>query len=109
MLHLEHFFFNRLDQRKIAVDDKVEQSMQYVINAMHEQRWRCFQLFAKRLVGPQRSVTDANDVGRANEDGGLTVTDAFLLQPGGAGDDEQLLAIDVNLGQLVGVECVLDR
>jgi len=48
-------------------------------------------------------------VGRADEDRGLAVADHFIVELGGPGDDEQLVVIDVDLGQLVRAERVLDR
>ena len=45
----------------------------------------------------------------ADEHRGLAISDLAALEMGGAGDDEQLVAIDVDLGQLVGLERVLDR
>ena len=50
-----------------------------------------------------------DDVAVADEDRGLAISDLAALEMGGAGDDEQLVAINVDLGQLVGLERVLDR
>src|ERR1700722_778453 len=56
-----------------------------------------------------RSVANADDEGIANEDGGLTIADLSVSEMGWARHHEQLVAIDVELWQLVSEECVLDR
>ena len=56
-----------------------------------------------------RSVANADDEGIANEDRGLTIADLPVSEMGWARDDEQLVAIDVELWQLVCEERVLDR
>ena len=50
-----------------------------------------------------------DEVVGADEHVGLAVTDLFALQMGGAGDHEELVAIDVDLGELARRERVLDR
>ena len=56
-----------------------------------------------------RSVADADDEGIANEDRGLAIADLAVHEMGWARDHEQLVAIDVELWQLVSEERVLDR
>ena len=45
----------------------------------------------------------------ADEHRGLAVPNLAVVQVGRAGDDEQLVAIDIDLGHLVGLQGVLDR
>src|ERR1700722_1046020 len=56
-----------------------------------------------------RSVANADDEGIANEDGGLAIADLAIREMGWARHHEQLVAIDVQLWQLVCEERVLDR
>src|SRR5436190_18817503 len=54
-------------------------------------------------------MADADDVAVADEYRGLAIVDMLAFKVGGAGDDEQLIVIDVDLGQLVGLDRILDR
>ena len=56
-----------------------------------------------------RSVANADDEGIANEDRGLTIAGLAVREMGWACYHEQLVAIDVELWQLVCEERVLDR
>lgn len=56
-----------------------------------------------------RSVANADDEGFANEDRGLAIGDLAVREMGWARHHEQLVAIDVELRQLVCEERVLDR
>src|ERR1700722_14458681 len=56
-----------------------------------------------------RSVANADDEGIANEDRGLAIADLAVSEMGWARHHEQLVAIDVQLWQLVCEERVLDR
>ena len=56
-----------------------------------------------------RSVANADDEGFANEDRGLTIADLAVREMGWARHHEQLVAIDVELWQLVCEERILDR
>src|SRR3984957_16842447 len=56
-----------------------------------------------------RSMANADDEGIANEDGGLAIADLAVSEMGWARHHEQLVAIDVQLWQLVCEERVLDR
>ena len=56
-----------------------------------------------------RSMANADDEGIANEDRGLTIADLAVREMGWARHHEQLVAIDVELWQLVCEERVLDR
>ena len=109
VLHRQHLLLELLDQRQIAVDDIVEDGVEQIIDAVHQQARRTFELFAQRGMRPGRAVADADDVAVADEDRGLAIIDMVLHHLRGAGDDEQLVAIDVDLGQLVGLERILDR
>src|SRR4029077_15220976 len=56
-----------------------------------------------------RSVANADDEGIANEDGGFAIADLAVSEMGWARHHEQLVAIYVQLWQLVCEERVLDR
>ena len=56
-----------------------------------------------------RSVANADDEGIANEDRGLAIADLAVREMGWACYHEQLVAIDVELWQLMCEERVLDR
>jgi hypothetical protein len=54
-------------------------------------------------------MADRDDIATADEDLGLTQRDVVVLEKGGAQDEEGGLAIGLELGPLVRMECVLDR
>ena len=56
-----------------------------------------------------RSVANADDEGFANEDRGLAIADLAAHEMGWARHHEQLVAIDVELWQLMCEERILDR
>src|SRR5574337_801404 len=64
---------------------------------------------AKVRMGARRSVPDADDKSFADEDRGLPVGDPVVGEMGGARDDEELVPVHVDLGELMGGERVLDR
>ena len=107
-LHDEHFLLDRLDDRKIAVDDEIEHRVQDIIHAMPELSGRGLQLPAQLAVGARRAMPHGNQMVGADEHIGLAVADLFALQMGGAGDHEELVAIDVDFGDLARGECILD-
>ena len=109
MLHRQHLFLDRLDHRQIAVDDEIEDGVKHIVDAVHQQGGRCLQLLAQGFMGAGGDVANTDDVMAADEHRGLAIGDLFAFEMGGAGDDEQLVAIDVELGKLVGLERVLDR
>src|SRR5262249_11066622 len=60
-------------------------------------------------VGPLGSVPDSDDMAVPKENGGFAIFDRLALQLSGAGNHEQLIAKDLDLGKLVAVHRVLDR
>jgi len=67
------------------------------------------QLRAKLGMRPRRAVTHGDQVLAPDKEVGLAIADMVAFQVGGLGDDEQLIAIDVDLWRLAGVQGVLDR
>src|SRR3546814_4113741 len=56
-----------------------------------------------------RPMADADEEMRADEEGGLPRLDRIAVEIGGAGDEEQLIAIGFDLGELVRLQRILDR
>ena len=76
---------------------------------MHEQGGRRLELVAKRAVGARGHVADRDDVAVADEHRGFAIDNLAALEMRRARDDEELIAVYVHLGQLIGLERVLDR
>src|SRR3546814_15934988 len=57
-------FFDRLDDRQIAVDQEIEDGVEHIIGAVGEERGSGLELVAKIAVGALRSVAD--EIGRAS-------------------------------------------
>ena len=53
-------------------------------------------------------MSDADDMVRTDEDGRFAIGDAVCFQMGGARDHEELVAIHIDLRQLVRLERILD-
>ena len=98
LLHREHLVLDRLDQRQIPVDDKVEDRMQDIVDAMFEQRRRRLKLRAQRRVTSRRSVAHADDMAVADENRGLAIGNRAVLQLRRARHDEELIVVHVELG-----------
>ncbi len=107
--HRQHFFLQVFDQGDVAIDDVIEDRVEQVIDAMHQQARRLLQLLAQRGVRTGRPMANADDVAVADEDGGFAIVDVRLLQVRGTRDDEQLVVINVDLGQLVSLDRILYR
>ena len=107
-LHFQHVFLNVVHERRVSIDDEVEHRVQQVIRALHEQLRRFLELLAQGRVGPLRPMPDRNDMTMADEDFGFTIFDDFAVQARRPRDDEELVAIDLDLGQLVRLDRVLD-
>ncbi len=84
-LHLQHFLLEILDQREVAVDDVIEDGVEQIIDAMHQQAWRFLQLVAERRVRPGRAMANADDVAVTDEDGGLAIVDMVFHQDARSG------------------------
>ena len=108
-LHLQHLFLDRGHDGRVAVDDEIEHRMQHIVHAVLQQQRRGFQLLAQLAVGPRRAVPHRDDMAATGEDMGLAIGDAGAFEMGGSSYDEELLAIDVDLRQLMRPERVLHR
>src|SRR3546814_980978 len=93
----------------MAGDDEVEERVEHMVGAVAEQRRRGFEPRAHLGMAARRAVADRNAEMAADEQGGLARLDGIAVAIGGARDDEKLVAIDVGLGKLVRLSCVLDR
>ena len=76
---------------------------------MAEQRGGRFELMAQLGMCAGRTVAHGNDVVLADEDRGLAVGDLLVHQMRGACYHEQLVSKDVNFGQLMRFQRILDR
>src|SRR3546814_3576167 len=54
-------------------------------------------------------MADADEEMRADEEGRFPRLDRIAVEIGGAGDEEQLIAIGFDLGELVRLQRILDR
>lgn len=76
---------------------------------MFKQLRRLLELLTQFLVGTGRTMPHGDQVVLPHEHAGFAVGDLLAFQVGSLDDDEQLVAIDVDLGNLHAVQCVLDR
>lgn len=100
-------FLDGIDDRQIVIDNEVEHSVQDIVAAVGQQRRRGLELGAQVVVGAGRTMAHRYNMARAQEDVGLAVGDMVGLEMGGLGHDEQLVAIDIDLGHLPGAQGVL--
>jgi hypothetical protein len=56
-----------------------------------------------------RSMPHTDDVAVADKHRGFAITNLIMVQMRGTRDNKQLIAIDIDLGQLVGLDRVFDR
>ena len=109
LLSLEHLLLDRLNDRQIPIDDEIENGMEHIVDPVAEQRGGRLELMAQLGMCAGRTVAHGNDVVLADEDRGLAVGDLVVLQMRGACHNEQLISKDVNLGQLMRFQRILDR
>ena len=108
LLGFEHFFLHRFDDREIPVDDEVEDGVEHIVDAVLEQPGRGFELVAKPRVGALGAVAHADDEGLADEHRRFAIGDAIVGEMRRSRDDEQLVPVDVDLGQLMRGQRILD-
>src|SRR3546814_8202817 len=89
------------DLREIAVDDEIEHRIENIVGAVREFRRQGFKPRPDVGVRACRPMADADEEMRADEEGGLPRLDRIAVEIGGAGDEEQLIAIGFDLGELV--------
>ena len=100
---------DRVDHREIAVDDEIEDRIEDIVGAVRKLGGQRFEPRADFGVRPRRPVTDADEEMRTEEKSGLARMDRVGIEVRGAGDDEELVAIGLDLGQLVRLQRILDR
>ncbi|MNT32551.1 hypothetical protein D3C72_1684390 [compost metagenome] len=83
--------------------------MQDEVGAVLQLQRRGLQLGAQLGMGAGRAVADGDDIAGPDEDVGLAVPDGVVGLLRRAGDDEELAAIDLDLGHLMRRQRVLDR
>ncbi len=83
--------------------------MQDIVRAMAQQTGSRFELGAEFAVRPSRAMPNRNDKILTDKNGCFTIGDAILLKMSGARHDKQLVAINVNLRQLVCFERIFNR
>jgi len=108
LLHPENPVLDGLYHRQITVDEVVQNAVENVVGTQLQELGRFFELFAKLAVTSVGSVTDRDDVMRTNEDRCLSILDHVALQVGGFHEHEELVIIDVELGNLLSLQSVLD-
>jgi len=104
-----HFVTHRVDDGEVIVDNQVQQLMQHVIDAVGEQLGRRLQLHAQFAVPLIRAMTDGNDMVVRHEKGGFAKDDPSVTHHRRQRDDEQLVAINFQLGQLVRFQRIFHR
>jgi hypothetical protein len=108
-LHGEHLLLYGLDNRKIAVNNEIEDRVQDLIHAVFQLLGRRLQLTAQLAMGARGPMPNGYDVAGSDEDVSLTIADLLTFQVRCAGDHEELTAVNIDLGKLSGVEGVFDR
>ena len=103
LLHLEDVLLDRLDDREIAIDDEVQNGMEHIVRALAQQVRRDFEMRAKLAVRACRTLPNGDEEILAQENRGGAVGDMIAFKMCRPGDDEQLVTVDVELGNLVAV------
>ena len=105
-----HAFLEPLEHRLVAIDDEVEDRVRGVIGPFGEPLGHGFQPRAQIVMRAGRADPHRHQEIAAEENRGLPVADVLpLFDRRGARDDKQVLAVDLDLGDLVGIERILDR
>ncbi|MNU77821.1 hypothetical protein D3C71_674040 [compost metagenome] len=109
LLHLQNAVLDVVDDGDIGVDDEVQHAVQDEVGAVLQLQRRGLQLGAQLGMGAGRAVPDGDDIAGPDEDVGLAIPDGVVGLLRRAGDDEELAAIDLDLGHLMRRQRVLDR
>ena len=83
--------------------------MENIVRALAQQARRRFELGAEFAMRPCRAMPDRNDEILPDKDCGFAVGDVIVLKMSGARHYKQLVAININLRDLIRFECILDR
>ena len=105
-----HTFFEPLDNRLIAIDDEIEDRVRDVIGPFFQSARIAFQPRAQIGVLTRRADPHGHQEIVAQKQRCLAVFDILAaLDHRGARDDKQLLAVHLQLGDLLRAERILDR
>ena len=105
-----HAFLQPFDHRQIAIDDEIEDRVRGVVGPFGEPFGHAFQPRPQIIVRAGRANPYRHQEIAAKEDRGLPVADVLaLFDRRGARDDEEVLAVDLDFGDLLGVDRILDR
>jgi hypothetical protein len=107
--HRLDFLLNGFEHGGVVVDDEIEDGVENVVLAPGQRPRAAFASFAHRLVGHRGAVPDRHDISFADEQMRLAEGDAVAVELRGARDDEQRVAILLDLWPLMGVVGILDR
>ena len=109
LLDQKHPVLDRIDDGEIAIDDEIEDGIKNVIGAVSQLAGQGFEPGPDVGVRARRPVADTDEEMGAKEKGGFARMDRIGVEVGGAGDNEQLVAIGFDLRQLVRLQRILDR
>ncbi len=109
LFHRHDLLLDRLDDGQVSVDDVVEDGVKHVVDPLRELGGGGFELRAQRLMRARGAVAYADDMVAADEERRFAVIDVVVAELSGSRDDEQLIAVDIDLGQLIGVDGIFDR
>jgi len=98
-----------LEHRQVIVDDEIEDCIEDKVLALGQGRRAGFPMLANGLVRGRGAMPDSDDIALANEDMGFAEGDPAIDKLSRAGDDEQGIAILLDLGPLVRMLGVFDR
>jgi hypothetical protein len=108
VLDLLDLLLDHLEHRHVVVDDEIEDRVEDVILAVREHLRGCLAAQPHRLVGHRGAVAHRDDVAAADEEMRLAEGDAAVDHLRRAGDDEQAVAVLLDLRPLMGVARILD-
>jgi len=109
VLQLFHLLVHGAHDRHVIIDDKVEDRVQDVVLAVGKHGRAGFAPLAYRGIGGRGAVADGHDVAAADEDVRLAEGDAAVEELRGARDDEDGVAVELDLRMVVRLAGVLDR
>ncbi len=108
VLELLHLLVHGAHDRRVVVDDEVEDGVQDVVLAVGQHRRAGFAARTHGGIGGGGAVAHGHDVAAADEDVRLAESDAAVEKLRGARDDEDAVAVELDLRMVVRLAGVLD-
>jgi hypothetical protein len=108
VLDLLNLVFELFKHGHVVVDDEIEDGVEDEVLALGQRMRTALPMLAHRGIGGRRAVPHADDIALADEEMRFAEGDAAVDQLRGARDDEQRLAILLQLGALVWMLGILD-